>query len=80
MERERGPFFRPDRWGGGVRGRRIYPSRPLQPPPPLVHLGGLGRNAGGGEAADFRDETGGCQLPFLPIVIVRLEVEGRLRG
>jgi hypothetical protein len=42
MERERGPFFRPDRWGGGVRGRRIYPSRPLQPPPPWSILGGWG--------------------------------------
>ncbi|MBA7545462.1 hypothetical protein ES705_37831 [subsurface metagenome] len=79
MEKQRGAFFRPGRSGGGVGRGRIYPSRPLQTPP-LVNLGGLGRNAGGGEAADFRDETGGCQLPFLPIVSVRLRVEGRLRG
>ncbi|MBA7534651.1 hypothetical protein ES705_26900 [subsurface metagenome] len=41
MERERGPFFRPDRWGGGVRGRHIPPPRPLQPPPGTI-LGAWG--------------------------------------
>ncbi|MBA7526057.1 hypothetical protein ES705_18227 [subsurface metagenome] len=67
---------------GGVVGCGVVAYTPADHfnPPPRLHLGGLGRNAGGGEAADFRDETGGCQLPFLPLVIVRLGVVGRLRG